>query len=91
MTSKICVSNVKHQILTIFGEIVYLSFLRHGHAFKTQCAVSVTLTFDLLRTNCFSELTMTPICVKDLDLDLYQCGEWGDFQIQIPNLNVCQY
>ena len=32
----------------------------YGRTFKTPCAVSVTLTFDLSRSNCFGELIMTP-------------------------------
>ena len=46
------------------NNISVLVFLRYGHAFKTQCAVSVTLTSELLRSNCFDELTMTPYVVN---------------------------
>ena len=40
--------------------------LRYGRTFKTQCAVSVTLTFDLSRSNYFGELTMTPYVSRTL-------------------------
>ena len=36
--------------------------------FKTQCAVSVTLKFDLSRSNCFGELAMTPYVSRTLTL-----------------------